>query len=438
MVHGLPSTGKTAIVEALLSSSPFPSTHIQCIECITTRQLLERATSDVLDSLIAYQQQHSDFASINDDSALDASRYPRTENVAALAVHLERLLAHRTEKFVLVFDAVDRLLEAPGTLLPALVRIAETVSNLTIIFTLTTPSPGLFHRPGLPHIHFPAYTRDEAISILAISPLPITPQDSTTQVSAEDTHWLWTRFIAAVWDSLAHVAARDIPSFRSLCAKLWPTFVQPVAEGKYKPREFSRLMIANRALFQKDDALLDDIATLTSLQSSDTDPSNSPELQLPPFSIYILIASYLASHNRPRTDTIHFSEWAERKKKRRGGGARKPRGGGVTKSGQHRPIGRQYLAPAPFAIPRLLAILSAIYPHPVHSARHAGTIPESYYVDIMTGIATLTASRLILRTGGGGDPLDEGTRWRCNVGWEVVVGLGRSVGLEVGEWVDEG
>jgi len=42
-------------------------------------------------------------------------------------VHLERLLSDR-EKFILMFDDVDKQREAPPTLLPALARLGEIVS----------------------------------------------------------------------------------------------------------------------------------------------------------------------------------------------------------------------------------------------------------------------------------------------------------------------
>ena len=58
--------------------------------------------------------------------------------------------------------------------------------------------------------------------------------------------------------------------------------------------------------------------------------------------------------------------------------------------------------------------------------------------DVGTAIATLASLRLLTRVGGsstGGDPLDRGGKWRVNVGWEVVRGLGRSMGIEVEEWL---
>ena len=50
----------------------------------------------------------------------------RCENLSALTAHLQRLLKDR-EKFVLVFDGVDKQREAPPTLLPALARLGEFV-----------------------------------------------------------------------------------------------------------------------------------------------------------------------------------------------------------------------------------------------------------------------------------------------------------------------
>ena len=50
----------------------------------------------------------------------------RCENLSALTVHLQRLLKGQ-EKFVLVFDGVDKQREAPPTLLPALARLGEFV-----------------------------------------------------------------------------------------------------------------------------------------------------------------------------------------------------------------------------------------------------------------------------------------------------------------------
>jgi origin recognition complex subunit 5 len=59
--------------------------------------------------------------------------------------------------------------------------------------------------------------------------------------------------------------------------------------------------------------------------------------------------------------------------------------------------------------------------------------------DVGMAIATLASLRLLVRIGGGttgsADPMDRGGKWRVNVGWEVVRGLGRSMGVEIEEWL---
>lgn len=50
----------------------------------------------------------------------------KSESISAFIVELQRLLKGN-EKFILVFDGIDRQREAAPTLLPAIVRLGETV-----------------------------------------------------------------------------------------------------------------------------------------------------------------------------------------------------------------------------------------------------------------------------------------------------------------------
>jgi origin recognition complex subunit 5 len=59
--------------------------------------------------------------------------------------------------------------------------------------------------------------------------------------------------------------------------------------------------------------------------------------------------------------------------------------------------------------------------------------------DVGMAIATLASLRLLIRVGSGvgaGD-MDRGGRWRVGVSWEVIRGVGRSLGIEVEEWLIE-
>ena len=239
----------------------------------------------------------------------------RCESISAFFVELQELLAGK-EKFILVFDGIDRQREAAPTLLPAIARLGETVcarylknqwlstadepqlSNLTTILIATTLQPHLLHHASIPHIHFPPYTRAETLSILSRTPLYALPPSSqsphtTIDLNAEDTEWLWARFTAAVWDSLGQPAARSIPNFRDVCARLWPPFIQPILDGHYGAREFSKILVKNRSLFQSEDALSDSIVPTSTLSITTTKPKkrssfpSRPQMHpTPPYPVY--------------------------------------------------------------------------------------------------------------------------------------------------------
>lgn len=59
--------------------------------------------------------------------------------------------------------------------------------------------------------------------------------------------------------------------------------------------------------------------------------------------------------------------------------------------------------------------------------------------DVLSSISTLVSLRLITKVGavGGSDVLDGGARYRVHVGWDLIRSLGRSVGIEVEEFVAE-
>lgn len=140
------------------------------------------------------------------------------------------------------------------------------------------------HRTGVIHIGFPAYSREEALQIICREPLPILPKssrssDNRENTQSEDDTWLWTRFCAAVWDSQAKFVGRDIISFRTIAEKLWPSFVAPIVEAAYGPRDFSKLMVAKRSLFQSEDQLHDRVVPPLSAESSARTAQGKPHLR---------------------------------------------------------------------------------------------------------------------------------------------------------------
>ncbi|KAI9774908.1 MAG: hypothetical protein M1840_000124 [Geoglossum simile] len=414
VVYGLEATGKSVIVKSVLNAVRTDHTVIRVQECITVRHLLERTVVACEDAIAS---------TLHDDLGRVATG--RCENVSVLAVQLEQLLRRTTQKLVLVFDGVDRQREAPPTLLPALARLGELIPNLCIVFIVTAPRQRFLGTVGIPYIHFTPYTKDQSIHVLSKNPCPIFPKglpepDGDENLSdygeeAEDSLWVWTRFCSAVWDSMSRGAARDIVSFRALAEKLWRPFVQPIVDGTYGTRDFSKLMVLKRPLFQTERWLVQGI-----VEGAEEGVALKHTHDLAYYSKYLLCAAYLASYNPARLDPIYFMKSSEKKRKRKGGG------GASGRVAKHRKIQRKLLGPQAFVMERMLAIFHAILPHNIIST-----------ADIYTQIATLASLRLLVRTSNTADVLEPQTKWRVNIGWEYARQLARSVGFEIENHIAE-
>ncbi|KAK3371418.1 origin recognition complex subunit 5 C-terminus-domain-containing protein [Lasiosphaeria ovina] len=460
VLYGTEATGKSAITAALLARleaseddrSPDGDSRLRfaivnSVECITSRHLFESVVGKVAQAL----RWHGPSSS-------------RCETVSQLTVELSKMLKYAPRpdgfRFVLVFDGIDRQREAPPTLLPALARLAEIIPCITSVFVVTSPPANFLHTAFAPHIHFPNYTKPEFVAIVtAGGPPPGAPAlPNTTPEEAAD---LWARFAAAVHDALARAATRTLPAFRHACDALWPRFTAPVVAGTRGAREFSKLLIAARAHFQ-DESLLDPgiiVAarppsaapapptaipggsnSITPQASSKPHTSDLAAL-LPTTARLLLLAAYLASHNATRHDLVLFSTHHHGRRRRRGGlSVGVGRGAGPGRS-KHRKIARKLLGAHAFVLERMLAIFAAVRGEwdGRYVSREGGGLVDGMDTDIGMAMATLASLRLLVRVGGGagGDAMDRGGKWRVNVGWEMVRALGRSMGVEVEEWLIE-
>lgn len=304
---------------------------------------------------------------------------------------------------------------------------------MTTVFIVTNPPPNLFLDPLVTHVHFPNYTKPEFVNILSTTPPPPLPNST-----AAETADLWTRFCGAVHDALTRSATRTLPALQLACTSLWRRFTSPIREGNLGAKDFSKLLIAARVHFQ-DESLLDPGI----VRRRDTDVTTEPQHEipangtalaalLPTTARILLVAAYLASHNAPRHDLTLFSTYHHGRRKR--GGGISVAGGGGRGGGprsKHRKIARRLLGAHAFVLERMMAIFTAVR---IEWGIGGGTVDDA---DVGMALATLSSLRLLVRVGGGGDPLDRGGKWRVNIEWEAVRSLGRSMEVEVEEWLIE-
>ncbi|KAL1838894.1 hypothetical protein VTJ49DRAFT_2085 [Mycothermus thermophilus] len=487
VVYGTEATGKTAITSALLArladqdnDNEPPNLRYAIVsspECITARHLYETVVAKVA-------------------VALEWTDSPsRCESLSQLHVELCKMLKYPSRppgfRFVLVLDAIDRQREAPHTLLPALARLSEIIPCLTTVFIVTAPAPNLLLISSVPHLHFPTYIKPEFVAILsARSPPGPNPLPNATPQETAD---LWARFVAAVHDALARAACRTLPALSHSCTTLWPRFTSPVLAGTHSAKEFSKLLVAARLLFH-DDRLLDPgVLAIPPSQptskaagappprpppSAETKPSSAPAAPppvpstpsrsapttpatpaaalttttgagagpalarlLPTTARHLLLAAYLASHNPARHDLTLFSTHHHGRRRRRGGLSVSGGGRGGSRAAaanKHKKIARKLLGAHAFVLERMLAIFEAVRGE-WGDGKDGVEVPSDG--DVGMAIATLASLRLLVKVGGGsggsGDMMDSGGKWRVNVGWEVIRGLGRAAGVEIEEWLIE-
>ncbi|ATY67492.1 Mus7 MMS22 conserved region [Cordyceps militaris] len=442
VVHGAEATGKSSVTAALLDrlcEEPKPGldndaprarllhhARVDAAQCITVRHLYERIVGTVAVALQAYDRAPK-----------------RCETMAQLAVALGEMIDARARdnddprwRFVLLLSSMDRQREAPATLLPALARLSEMIPCLTCVIIVTSPPAGFLRSPGSASLHFPPYTKQEYVRILALSPPP--PVQGTTQQETSD---LWARFCATVHDALIRAASRTLPSFKDCCHALWPRFTAPIVAQTHAPKEFSKLLVAARVHFQDESLLNPSIiavrpsaAAAAGSVATKAKPGNVAELTslLPTIARLLLLAAYLASHNPAKHDLVLFSTFHHGRKRRRGGGGTFSRGG--PGRGKHRKIARKLLGSHAFVLERMMAIFEAARAEWIDDGRPVGAAGVDG--DVGMALATLVSLRLLVRVGVG-DMMDRSGKWRINVGWEAVRGIGRSIGVEVEEWLIE-
>ncbi|KAK5211443.1 hypothetical protein LTR20_007754 [Exophiala xenobiotica] len=335
VAYGLESTSKTEVIVNVLQKKGIPYTLLRSRECLTQRHLL----SKIFASCVSAFEQESQI-----------EQYDRIDSINALLGNLRKLFERVGQRrFVVVIEGIDRLKQAGPTLLPALARLGDQIPGLSVLLTSNSPKPLMLQRAGVPYVHFPPYSRAEALRIIT-SPRRPRPQADVDEGEGSMSK-LYAQFAITIYDSLiSPTSSTSIETFCKICDKLWPIFIRPVLGGEKPPGtgrdrtwDFAKLLVKNRGLFhsEAENALHDTLpaqlpaqlpqqqtetapeimsapttpskrtAGLTGATSSSIPASKVLRQQQPPllkhFPTLVLLSSYLASHTAPKHDILLFS-----------------------------------------------------------------------------------------------------------------------------------
>ncbi|KAF9093876.1 Origin recognition complex subunit 5 [Mortierella sp. AD031] len=333
----------------------------------------------------------------------------------------------------LVLDRAERLRDTAPTLIPVLMRLQELTGRNICVILITTIVWEKFrsktggYEPII--LNFPQYTKAETVAILR-KDLPV----------GEDLD-LFMRFVDLVYDVFQR-NCKDLNEIRHLVALLFPLYTRPVKEGKRLKlhrhiqtyfveamdklylREISSTEWSDRTLTAASGSLTNsghvsgapgtDRALTTALDVQNT-------FDLPYYTKFILIASFLASYNPPRLDMRYFAKVSNQ-----GGKMTKRSKVAAAKKHGHDNMGsklrQQLLGPKPFPIERMLAIFYSILDEEVEEN-----------VNVHTQIASLVSLRLLQRV----TPMDklDSIKCKCNVSYEMIKALAKSTKFEIDKYL---
>ncbi|KAF9141862.1 Origin recognition complex subunit 5 [Mortierella sp. GBA39] len=357
---------------------------------------------------------------------------------------------HQNETRYLVLDRAERLRDTAPTLISVLMRLQElTGRNICVILITTIVWEKFRSKTGGYEpivLNFPQYTKSETVAILR-KDLPAEEEEDLD---------LYMRFVDLVYDVFQR-NCKDLNEIRHLVALLFPLYIKPVKEGKIQKHEGLKLHRHIQAYFVEamDKLYLREISstewsdrTLSTASGSLSGGSGSTGgggagghvsaapggdralttaldvqnvFDLPYYTKFILIASFLASYNPPRLDMRYFakvSSTGSKMTKRSKVAAAKKHGHDSMGS----KLRQQLLGPKPFPIERMLAIFYSILDEEVEEN-----------VNVHTQIASLVSLRMLQRV----TPMDklDSIKCKCNVSYEMIKTLAKSTRFEIDKYL---
>ncbi|KAM3929277.1 origin recognition complex subunit 5 [Leptodactylus fuscus] len=394
-IYGHTGTGKTYILQTVLSTLELPHVFVNCVECFTTRLLFEQ----ILNQLYNHRPGPEN----------EFSSYERCDTFNEFVRFYKRAITTQgleDETLYIVLDKADTLREMDANILPGFLRLQElTGSNVTVIFLTEIawetfrPNTGCFEPLTM---YFTDYSKAELQKILA--------SDHPEEYSAE-FYASYVNILLGVF----YAVCRDIKELRHLAALNFPKFCEPVVNGDAKETDTHKLWrnIEPHLKRAMQTVYLREISSSQweKIQQEDREASQLKGLsahahvELPYYSKFLLIAGYLASYNPARTDKRFFVKHH----------------GKIRKTDflkKHEKTSNHLLGPKPFPLDRLLAILYSIV-----DSRVAPT------ANIFSQISSLVTLQLLTLVGHD-DQLD-GPKYKCTVSLDFIRAVARTVNFDI-------
>ncbi|XP_046740305.1 origin recognition complex subunit 5 [Diprion similis] len=393
-VHGHTASGKSLVIESLLTYLEYNVCIINCVECYSSKLIYEH----ILNDLSLHEM----------NSKNNFTVYQKCDNMMDFIIYLQIAVQSDPRPIVIVFDKCDRLRDMDMNLLPALVRLRElTGLNLCTIFVSDIVWEKYYPKNGLLDpikIHFPQYTREDMLKVLFLYK-PIDFEDG-----------FYVNYLN-LFLSVFFRCCRDCNELRYMAKINFDKYVEPIESGKIEKndvrslwRNISGILKSNlEVVYLRVSA--DDSEQRTKLcQEIESTTKLALSFELPFYAKYMLIAAYLASYNPAKDDKRLFVKRSSKKKKRNT----------VTKN----PVKlNTQLGPKAFTLDRMLAIFYAILNEKV-----------GLTANLLAQIPTMCQLRLLSIVG---DNNLDGPKYKCCVSYDFIVIISKTVGFNVRNYLHD-
>ncbi|XP_054007803.1 origin recognition complex subunit 5 [Hylaeus anthracinus] len=380
-VYGHVATGKSLVVENMLSYLKYNTAIINCIEHVNSKHIFNYILSDL---------------------ASNTKLEHRCDNIIDFIISLKEVSLKDSRPIVIVFDKCEKLRDNNAHLLPAFSRLKELSDvNVCVIFIGGIVWEKFRVKVGMYEpikVHFPQYVRNEFAEILL----------SCKSCNYEDTFY---KNYLNLFLSVFFRFCRDLNELNYMAKLNFSKYVQPIETDGIKEvdtailwRNISAVFKANLEViylrvscedFARNNQFSNEIESTTKLALS---------FELPYYAKYILIASYLASYNPAKEDKHLFAK--QKMKKKRKAISKK----NVTKLSIQN-------GPSNFPVSRMLAIFCAILDEKVDiNASLLAQIPSMCQLGLLTTVGNYN--------------LDE-PKLKCCVSYDFILVIAKTVGFGI-------
>lgn len=381
-IYGHVATGKSLIVQNMLSYLKYNVSFINCIEHVNAKHIFDYILADLSPNLT--------------DSVGG-----KCDSFADFIINFKHIAAKDARPIVIVLDKCDKLRNCAISLLPAFSRLKELSGvNVCVIFISDIVWEKFRVKIGIYEpikIHFSQYTRNEFTEIL-LKYLPL---------GYEDTFY---KNYLNLYLSVFFRFCRDLNELRYMAKVNFSKYIEPVKVDQSNGDNITLLWRHISPIFKenleviylrvssdnltKQDQISKEIESTTRLALS---------FELPYYAKYMLIASYLASYIPAKEDKYLFMKQKVRKRKK--------------VPSKKKAFMNAQCGPYNFHVSRMIAIFCAILAENVDiNANLLAQIPSMCQLGLLSVVGNYNLNE---------------PKFKCCVSYDFILVIAKTVGFNI-------